>query len=361
MGRLRVGIIGTGRRRELGNELGFAMAYEHAEGFRALNDRCEIVACADIVRDTAEAFAEDVGIPASGIFTDYRAMLAASDLDVVSICTWPHLHAPMVLDSALAGVRAIHCEKPMADTWGAARLMVQECERRGVQLTINHQRRFGGLFRKANELLQSGAIGELVRLEVSCNDLFDWGTHYIDLCGMYSGDRPAEWVMGQIDYRRERRMFGVHMETQAFGTWRYPSGVYGMIATGDGAGLVGVENRLVGTHGVIEIGVSGGPLLRLRRKGHLEWETVDTGTEGLHGPGYIERAIVDTIDALLDHREPVLSGRKALNATEIIFALFESSRRRARIDLPLTIADNPLLAMIEAGDLRLASAREPAD
>ena len=48
---------------------------------------------------------------------------------------------------------------------------------------------------------------------------------------------------------------------------------------------------------------------------------------------------------------PELDGKRALQATEIIFACYESSRRHARIDLPLTIDDNPLVSMIENGDL----------
>jgi len=144
MARLRVGIIGTGRKKDRPDITGFFMAYQHAAGYQALPDQCELVACADIVIENAQAFAEATGIPAEGVFTDYHAMLAAANLDVVSVCTWPHLHAPMALDCAVAGVQAIHCEKPMADSWGAARLMAQECERRGVQLTFNHMRRFGG-------------------------------------------------------------------------------------------------------------------------------------------------------------------------------------------------------------------------
>jgi predicted dehydrogenase len=321
-----------------------------------LPDACELVACADIVRENAEAFAHTTGIPADGVFTDYRTMLAEANLDVVSICTWPHLHAPMAIDCARAGVRAVHCEKPMADSWGAAQLMAQECARRGVQLTFNHQRRFGAPFRGARDLLGSGAIGDLVRVEVSCDNIYDWGTHYLDMCGFYTGDQPAEWVMGQIDYRTEQRIFGAHVENHALGSWRYRSGVFGLIATGSVAGLIGVHNRLIGTEGVIEVGVPDGPTLRVRRAGSREWGIVDTGDETLHGLGFYERAIADVIEALASGREPELSARRALNATEIIFAIYESSRRRGRVDLPLTISDHPLLAMVEVGDLQPAPA-----
>ena len=356
MARLRVGFIGTGRRKERRDAKGFYMAYDHAAAYlklsRSLPDKCELVACADIVREHAEAFAHANGIPEEGVFTDYKEMLAKCNLDVVSICTWPHLHAPMVIDCAVAQVRAVHCEKPMADTWGAARMMVQECQRRGVQLSFNHQRRFGAPFRKAYELLKSGDIGDLQRVEIACPNIYDWGTHYIDMCELYVGELPAEWVIGQIDYRTEQLVFGAHIENQAIGMWRYRNGIFGMIATGRGMEMVGAENRLIGSDGVIEVGVRGGPPLRARRRGSTEWETVDTNGEHLHEPVFIQRSITEVVDALETGREPEISGRHALNATEIIFAIYESSRSRSRVDLPLKIDDNPLVSMVKAGDLQ---------
>lgn len=352
MERLRIGFIGTGRKKAHGDATGFAMAYEHADAYRALPDQCELVACADIVEENARNFASTHDIPEQGIYTDYRRMLAECNLDLVSICTWPHLHAPMVLDCALAGVRGVHCEKPMSDTWGSARLMVQECMRRDVQLTFNHQRRFGAPFRKAYELLKSGAIGELQRLEISCANVYDWGTHYIDMCSLYNDEQPAEWVLGQIDYRTEQRVFGAHIENQAIATWRYRNGVFGTIATGASGALFPADNRLIGTEGVIEVGVHGGPHLRIRRNTDADWEIIDTNNENLHGPYFLDRAIREVVDALISGRESELSGRRALNATEIIFAIYESSRRRGRVDLPLLIDDNPLVAMVQSGDLR---------
>ena len=50
--------------------------------------------------------------------------------------------------------------------------------------------------------------------------------------------------------------------------------------------------------------------------------------------------------------EPETGAGNALNATEIIFAAYESSRRRGRVDLPLEIEDNPLEAMVESGQLK---------
>jgi hypothetical protein len=41
--------------------------------------------------------------------------------------------------------------------------------------------------------------------------------------------------------------------------------------------MLGATNRLVGTEGMIEVGVHGGLRLRVRRRGSMDWEVVDIG------------------------------------------------------------------------------------
>lgn len=357
MEKLRVGFIGTGRKPERAGPQGYGMAHQHAAAYKSLPDACEIVACADIARENGEAFAEMWGVPKDGVYTDVGEMLRKVPLDVVSVCVWPHLHAPLVIQAACAGVKAIHSEKPMGDTWGNCRLMAQECERRGVKLTFNHQRRFGRPFRGAKQLLDEGVVGKLLRVEFGSGDLYDYGSHNFDMSGYFAGERPARWVMAQIDYRTENLVFGAHNENSAHAVWQYDNGVYGVAATGAVNGLIGCHNRIVGAEGEIEIGRSGQgvPVLRYRRYASARgWESVDCGNEGLHGPGYIERALADVLRAVREGGESELCARHALNATEIIFGCWESVRRRGRVDLPLTITDNPLAAMVASGALQPA-------
>jgi predicted dehydrogenase len=209
--------------------LGYAMAYQHANAYQAL-ESCEIVACADLVEENARAFADTYGFEQT--FTDYRAMLREAQLDVVSICTWMHLHEPMVLAACEAGVKAIHCEKPMADTWGGARRMAQAAQDAGVQLTFNHQRRYGAPFAMAKQLLDQGRIGDLVRLESECGNIYDSGTHFIDMFSFFNGEQPAKWVLAQVDYRKENLVFGAHCENQQVVLTEYSNGVFGLIMTG---------------------------------------------------------------------------------------------------------------------------------
>ena len=121
MGKLRVAFIGTGKKKPRPDLNGYFMAYQHAPAYAKLPE-CEMVACADIVREHAAAFAAEFAIPA--VYTDYPTMLREQKPDIVSICTWPHLHAEMTLACIAAGVPAIHCEKPMAITFGQCRRML---------------------------------------------------------------------------------------------------------------------------------------------------------------------------------------------------------------------------------------------
>jgi len=344
--KFKAAIIGCGRPRKEEGSTGFGMGHYHARGYEMLPD-VEVVACADIKKENAEAFSKEHG----GVkyYLDYREMLEKEKPDIVSICTWIALHKEMVIAAAEAGVKAIHCEKPMAPNFGDAKEMVEFCEKKGVQLTFNHQRRFGAPFRKAKELANDGTIGDLVFIEGACSDMLDWGTHWIDMFFFYNNEESVNWVMGQVDCRAPREVFGVLVENQAISQFMFRNGVRAILFTGEHSDI-GCSNRLVGTKGVIEVGPKNADChLRYYVQGEPDW-VVPELKEGLHGADYFCRAIADTVDALKTGREPELSARRALKATEVIFATYESSRRRARIDLPLDITDNPLHSMIDAGE-----------
>jgi len=62
MSTYRVGILGCGRPRRTEGATGFGISHRHVAGYRACPDT-EIVACADIKRENAEAFAQAHGVP----------------------------------------------------------------------------------------------------------------------------------------------------------------------------------------------------------------------------------------------------------------------------------------------------------
>lgn len=337
MAQFRVGIIGCGRPWKSEGASGFGMANFHANGYTASPDTT-IVALADINLENARAFQAMHG--GERIYTDYEEMLAREQLDIVSICTWPHHHAPMVIAAAEAGVKAIHCEKPMAPSYAEALRMVDICQAHGTQLTFNHQRRFATPFRTARDILRSGAIGQLQRLEGQCRNLFDWGTHWFDMFGFYNHEAAATWVIGQVDWRDGTTIFGVPVEGQGISFFSYENGVQGLLLTGQGTERK-LSNRLVGSEGEIEVTV-GTASLRVRGQGDPEWRDVQVGQEAEENLSVlVGRGVLEVIDALKSGRESELSARHALRATELIFASYESSRRGGRIELPLEALESP--------------------
>lgn len=356
MAKFKAGIIGVGRPRGKEGWTGFGMAHLHAEGYERSPD-AEIVAVADINPVNMETFCEEHNVPRGYLSAD--EMFANEALDIVSICLWPHLHAPMTIKAAEAGVKAIHCEKPMALTYGDAKKMVEVCDANDVVLTFNHMRRFGPPFRKAKALLKEGAIGELERLEAYTSNLYDWGTHWFDMLFFYNDETPVDWVMGQIEAQGSHAIFGALVEGQGLSFFKYRNGVAGLMVTGARTFFeqdtplksISCGNRLIGSEGVIEVGVQGGPQLRMRSPATGgAWQEIEV-EGGMHGENLHAEAVLDLIDALKAGREPELSGRRALQATELIFATYESSRRRGRVELPLTIGDSPFMAMLNGGEM----------
>lgn len=334
MSQYKAGVIGCGGRGKA-----------HARGYAHCGDT-ELVACADPFEASRSAYAEQFEVGRS--YEDYHEMLEKEDLDIVSVCTWTGMHREMIDAAASSGIKAIHSEKPMAKNWGDAKAIVKACDDNDVVITFCHQRRFGAQFVKAKEIAKSGAIGDVYRFEGSCPNLFDWGTHWFDMFFFYNDDEPAEWVIGQIDGKGTKDVFAAPCEGSGLSWIRYANGREGLLATG-GTDLGGNLNRIVGTDGVIEVR-PGRNDDQLKVFAHGAWDVPDLSDVVAHDDATV-LSVVDLAESLKEGREPELSGRKALQATELIFATYESSRRRGKVELPLDVDDSALISMLESGEI----------
>lgn len=346
----RVAIVGVGADPTTKTKDGFAMGYAHAEAYRQL-DACEIVACADLKEANARRFAEQFDLDSDRVFTDHERLLAAMEPNIVSVCVPAPAHAEIVQSCLRSDVDAIHCEKPMAATWRECRTIALESHRRDVQLTFNHQRRFNEISERTKELVDSGAIGELTRIETNPFNLFDYGSHSLDLASYYTGDQPAAWVLAGLDYRTDQQWFGMHVENQSVTAWEFTNGVFGIATTDSGdldRRLGDWHHRLVGEEGILESGYgiygeTEQPAIRLCQDSG--WTPIHC-EEGPYSDRDQDRIIAHIVSVLGTDTEPRVSARRALNGTEIIFGAYESVRRRGRVECPLTIDDHPLEAMV---------------
>ncbi|WP_221028946.1 Gfo/Idh/MocA family protein [Actomonas aquatica] len=107
---LRIGFIGAGGNTKL----------RHLPGFAALPE-VELVAVANRSVASAQAVAADFGI--QRVETDWRAIVAAEDIDAVCIGTWPDTHAEMTT-AALAAGKHVLVEARMARNVAEAETMI---------------------------------------------------------------------------------------------------------------------------------------------------------------------------------------------------------------------------------------------
>lgn len=347
-GKYRVGIVGCGKARGTEGATGYGMAHRHMDGY-VETGKCELAAVADIKPENAAAFVEKYNADAQ-TFTDYKQMMEEVRPDIVSVCLWPHLHQEVVCDIAACKPKAIHCEKPMDIHWEGAVKMLESCRHNGVQLTINHQRRFAGPIGRAKELIDEGALGKLVYIEGAWQNLLDNGTHLLDMLFFFNGDVRAEWAIGQIEMRGGSRVFGALDAGQGVVVFRFANGLRATYFFGDECKDIGCMIRVIGDKGMLEI-LESPPWLRVLRFGN-DWVEVDTG-ESIHEGVANTRAVIDLVNCLENGGVPLLSAEHAIQSTEVLFAAYESSRRRGRVDLPLDPAPSALLAMVDSGDLQV--------
>jgi len=316
-------------------------------------DGTELVACADLDSNLVRSYAEAYGIALGYVYEDYGELIEEVEPRIVSVCTPEPIHAPIVIDVTRTNVpAAIHCEKITADTWGGASGWPTPARAGGSGSALTTSAASGRPSRTRGPP-RGGSDRRLERMEHSFADLFTYGTHRIDTVGLFNDDRPADWVLGRIDYPKLDLRRGVPQKRQAFTTREYDDGVYGPASSDPGWGFVGAYGRLLGTER--ESGstsrptrasrttqTGGTPSMCTRRAG--------TGSSGRstprRAPGKGRSARCSTRSR---RRRSPLGTHDARNTTEVIFGIYESSRRRGRIELPLNVYDHPLSAMVEAG------------
>jgi predicted dehydrogenase len=149
---IKIAIVGTG-----------GMASAHAQAYQGIAG-CRLVGACDVVREKAESFAEEYGIPA--VYTDAEEMLDEVTVDAVSVVTSDAGHHPVSLAAIRRGKHVL-CEKPLAVDCAEAREMAAAAKRKRVINMVNLSYRNAPAIHKARELVEGGAIGRVIHLEAS--------------------------------------------------------------------------------------------------------------------------------------------------------------------------------------------------
>ncbi|MEJ5310624.1 MAG: Gfo/Idh/MocA family oxidoreductase [Anaerolineae bacterium] len=151
--KLRFGLIGLGE-----------IAYSSTGHVLRKTANAEMIVGMDPLADIAASYAATFGIPCS---TNLDDVLNHPDVDAVIISTPHNLHVPLGIQAARAGKHVI-VEKPMATTLEDADALIAACKEAGVLCSSKEGSvRYQPATAKAKELIEQGAIGELMATQVS--------------------------------------------------------------------------------------------------------------------------------------------------------------------------------------------------
>jgi UDP-N-acetyl-2-amino-2-deoxyglucuronate dehydrogenase len=337
MSKLRYGILGSG-----------FMGRTHAEAIHNL-DRAELVAIAG-------------GKRALKLAADYNAelcqsteeLVSRSDIDAVIIATPQFMHAEEALLAA-ANEKHLFIEKPMTTTVEDAERVIEACAKRNLKLSVGYQQRYRAVPRATYEQVRSGAIGQVHTVQF--NQVFqlftdpgfggDWswwanpasvghilagGVHSIDLIRWILGAEIAT-VVGHSRTLREPH----EPENTTMGLIQFDNGTVMALWASSASPQPGFPNQafralIMGETGIMDMDAY--DKLKIANDGNwrvvaeqppVNTEYADTAFRQPRMGAYIEQLGVFT-NAILEDREPPVSGNDGLVGVAVALALLESSR-----------------------------------
>lgn len=128
----------------------------------------------------------------AAVYADYHALVADPNVQWVMVGSWNCYHAQQVIAAFQAG-KNVFCEKPLAITVDDCLAMRDAWRASGKSCFVGYTLRYSPMYRKVQELLAAGAIGQPISLEF--NETLAFG---------HGGYIHADW-------RRDSKLAGPHI------------------------------------------------------------------------------------------------------------------------------------------------------
>lgn len=349
MTKIKVGIIGCG------NISG--IYFQAGRTFEIL----DIVACADLIPERAEAKATEFSIPKA---CSVEELLADPEIQIVVNLTTPEAHAEICLRALEAG-KSVHVEKPLAITREDGRKILGLAKSKGLLVGSAPDTFLGGGLQTCRKLLDDGWIGEPVGAtafmmchgheswhpapefyyKIGGGPMFDMGPYY--LTALVSLFGPVKRVTGATRITFPERTitsapkYGtkitVDVPTYVVGIMDFASGAIGTIITTFDVWASQLPRiEVYGTEGSMSVpdpNGFGGPVL-VRRKDSSEWREVPL----THGYANNSRGIgvADMAYSLLSGRKHRANGDMAYHVLDLMHGFHDASDSGKHYELQST-------------------------
>lgn len=362
--KIKIGVCGLG---------GFGVVCTRAFG---MSNKAQVMAVCTRREDVARKYGTEAD---ANWYTQYPEMLEREELDAVCITTPNYLHAEQSIAAMNSGFH-VFCTKPMATTLEDAEDMIKAARKNNVKLEIGFHYRFDKRIIEMKELIGKGEIGEPFSTVTSLQ--YDrtpeyWASgpwrarlsqagggaltlnyiHEIDFLQWYFG--PVEWVFGKVD----TMVHNVEVEDVATAVIKFKRGVFSTFTCSTAAtASKAPELEIFGTEGSISLVAEEiedveipYPMAHIMVHKKGKWRTVPIQdsldvvkswkgkimpyTVPLRGLSSIESLVAqidEFLTCILENKEPAVPGEEGIKATEIVNAIYRSSREGRIIELPLS-------------------------
>lgn len=338
---LNFGIIGVG-----------AIGDVHARAIQELKE-AKLIAIASRTEEKAREAGEKYGC---AFYTDYNEMLKRDDLDIVSICLPSGMHYQAAMAAAAAGKHCI-VEKPMEISAERGEGMIEAFDKYGLKLSVIFQHRFDKSTQLIKNAISHNTLGKLnygtsktlwFRDDAYYQNsnwrgtwqgdgggaLMNQAIHSIDLLQYLMG--PVEAVCGKC-----ASLYHEYMETEDLGValLKFKSGAIGTIE--------GTTLAYPGFYG--EVGIFGQSGSAVIKNDKLDFYQFKSGTDEaleelkMNGDEQLSygwynlvphiRQYEDVINAVINNRQPLVTGEEGLKSVRIIRGIYESSKKNEWIEI----------------------------
>lgn len=320
----------------------------------------DIVAICDIVPENMEdkvtkfELAETVKL-----YTDYKELLKKEKPNLVAIATESGKHAQIALDCIEAGANII-IEKPIALSIKDANAIIDAAKKKGVKVCTNHQNRFNKAITKIRDAVEKKRFGKMFygtahirwnrgweyysranwrgTWEQDGGALMNQCIHNIDLLNWMMGKKPTE----VFAYTDKLNHSYIEAEDLGIALVRFEGGSYGII---EGTTDIYPQNLeetlyLFGEKGTVKAGGKSVNIIE-------EWrfsDELDIAEEvkaqfnenppNVYGFGHTP-LYADVIDAVINDRDPYVTGEDGKQALELVLAIYKSAAEGKPVKLPL--------------------------
>jgi predicted dehydrogenase len=336
---LGVGIVGLGW-----------VAGEHIKAYQQ-NPYCRVAALASHSSERAEAMRRQYGLDGAKLYTDYRDLLKDGGVDVVSICSMNHEHAPQAIAAAEAGKHLL-IEKPAALDLDELRRVERAVEAAGVKTQGGFELNWGGYFQSIQNMIDAGFFGDIYYAE--CDYFsgnwekwypgYDWvktkekggsalpaaGAHAVDAVRQFMRSDATEVFAYAGNFTRV-----MEWDPTILTVIRFANGGIGKVGCVLEGNLKYQFNvRLHGAKGTLVNDTFRTTYMDPGLEGYARFPTILPDTpEVTHHP--FPGEIDDLIDAIRQDRPTRLNFKEDAKTYEIAFAAEQSAREGRPVKLPL--------------------------